>query len=704
MVLKHHTLNPFDRKPQGAVATGGQVRLRLTVEDEQAPVELFLRVWNGDERRYPMRPLGLKDGRMIYEAQIGVGDKPRLLWYRFECEYKGEHVVLGAPGDHTGCGEGVMGSEESFQLTVYDAAYDTPAWMRDGVMYQIMVDRFCHGEGTDALMHAKDGQNIILHEDWNEMPFLNIAENGDNFANDFFGGNLEGVRQKLPYLKQLGVSVLYFNPIFCARTNHKYDTSDYRRVDPMFGDEQALARLCKEAETLGMRVMLDGVFSHVGDDSLYFNRRGTYGEHVGAYRDPDSPYYKWFTFRHWPDDYECWWGFKTLPNVNEMDEDYRRFILKDDDSVVRHWVRKGTSGWRLDVADELPMPFLRELRRQVKDVSGDAAVLGEVWEDASHKVAYGQMRSYVLGDTLDSVMNYPLRDALIAFLMAQKDAAAVAKELSSLAQNYPKPFLYALMNLMGSHDRPRILNVLAGNDGSDIPRSQRADHRLSQEERMIGALREIAEAHPNGTAAVFSHGMAIRLTVGTLQGLSLHEIDGTGHAENTAVSRLEYENGAFRVAYRDDASHLENGLQTLKRQAWLKNARGFEGGIYYVPSGAEGHFDVCRAGETVGAVSVDKCENGLAVIGEFWLENDVQGLGFGQQLVGQALSYARAHGCERLSTGHIAKGNALGLRRAREWGFTQTGEGADWLEFQKNFEYDEESCWKKLQEVIEKEK
>ena len=490
MVLKHHTLNPFDRKPQGAVATGGQVRLRLTVEDEQAPVELFLRVWNGDERRYPMRPLGLKDGRMIYEAQIGVGDKPRLLWYRFECEYKGEHVVLGAPGDHTGCGEGVMGSEESFQLTVYDAAYDTPAWMRDGVMYQIMVDRFCHGEGTDALMHAKDGQNIILHEDWNEMPFLNIAENGDNFANDFFGGNLEGVRQKLPYLKQLGVSVLYFNPIFCARTNHKYDTSDYRRVDPMFGDEQALARLCKEAEALGMRVMLDGVFSHVGDDSLYFNRRGTYGEHVGAYRDPDSPYYKWFTFRHWPDDYECWWGFKTLPNVNEMDEDYRRFILEDDDSVVRHWVRKGTSGWRLDVADELPMPFLRELRRQVKDVSGDAAVLGEVWEDASHKVAYGQMRSYVLGDTLDSVMNYPLRDALIAFLMAQKDAAAVAKELSSLAQNYPKPFLYALMNLMGSHDRPRILNVLAGNDGSDIPRSQRAGHRLSQEERMIGALRE----------------------------------------------------------------------------------------------------------------------------------------------------------------------------------------------------------------------
>jgi len=231
-----------------------------------------------------------------------------------------------------------------------------------------------------------------------------------------------------------------------------------------------------------------------------------------------------------------------------------------------------------------------------------------------------------------------------------------------------------------------------------------SEHIAEVRGRMCAALREIAEKHPGGTVAVFSHGMAMRIAIGTLQGLSLHEIDGTGHAENTAVSRLEYENGAFRVAYRDDASHLENGLQTLKRQAWLKNARGFEGGIYYVPSGAEGHFDVCRAGETVGAVSVDRCENGLATIGEFWLEDDVQGLGFGQQLVGQALSYARAHGCERLSTGRIAKSNALGLRRAREWGFTQTGEGTDWLEFQKNFEYDEEACWKKLQEVIEKEK
>lgn len=490
VVLSHNTLDVFYRSPMGALPAGATVRLRVALLSGRMPERMDLRVWNGSEHCYPMHPLGARDGKNIYEVQLTVGKEPDLYWYRFEAYLDGEKTILGAPGDHTGCGEGVMGSADSFQITVYDPAYTTPAWMHEGVMYQIMMDRFYRGEGTEALFHARDGQDILLHEDWNEMPLLNISENGDNFANDFFGGNLEGVRQKLPYLKELGVSVLYFNPIFSARTNHKYDTSDYMRIDPMFGDEAAFRRLCEDARALGIRVMLDGVFSHVGDDSLYFNRRGTHGPHVGAYRDRHSPYYKWFTFRNWPDDYDCWWGFRTLPNVNEMDEDFRRHILNGEDAVVKHWLRAGASGWRLDVADELPMPFLRELRREVKAVSADAAVLGEVWEDASHKVAYNQLRSYVLGDTLDSVMNYPLRDALIDFLLGRKTSHAVVRDLSALLQNYPKPFLYALMNLMGSHDRPRILNVLAGNDGNNIPRAERAAHSLTQEERMIGTLRE----------------------------------------------------------------------------------------------------------------------------------------------------------------------------------------------------------------------
>ena len=491
MILQHNTTDAFYRYPLGALTASSQVRLRVAVLGPGEPDTVELRVWDGKEQHFPMRPLGARDGKRFYEVQVTVSEKPCLYWYRFEgVAGDGKRHVLGAPDD-SGCGEGRMGGATDFQITVYDPEYKTPAWMYDGVMYQIMVDRFFHGKGTDALMHAKDETNHPeLHENWNEMPSLNVSENGDNFATDFFGGNLEGVRQKLPYLKELGVSVIYFNPIFTARTNHKYDTGDYMQVDPMFGDEKTLSTLCEEAKAMGIRVMLDGVFSHVGSDSVYFNRRGTHGEKVGAFRDPDSPYKKWFTFKNWPDDYECWWGFRTLPNVNEMDEDFRRYILNGKDSVVKHWVRQGTSGWRLDVADELPMDFLRELRREVKSVDEDAAVLGEVWEDASHKISYGVMRSYVLGDTLDSVMNYPLRDALIAFLMGRKNAGVVARDLTALEHNYPKPFLYSLMNLMGSHDRPRILNVLAGNDGSDIPRDKRAEHKLSQEERMVGTLRQ----------------------------------------------------------------------------------------------------------------------------------------------------------------------------------------------------------------------
>ena len=485
MVLKHHTLSPFDRKPQGAVAAGGQVRLRVTAEGDQTPLELFLRVWNGAERRYPMRSLGVRNGKTVYEAQIGVGDTPNLLWYRFEGETREGRVVLGAPDDHTGCGEGVMGSEESFQVTVYDAAYDTPAWMREGVMYQIMVDRFCRGEGTDALMHAKDGQNIILHDKWDEMPFLNISENGDNFANDFFGGNLEGVRQKLPYLKRLGVSVLYFNPIFCARTNHKYDTSDYRRIDPMFGDEQALVRLCEDAKKLGMHVMLDGVFSHTGSNSVYFDAKHVFGH--GAVSDPNSPYRRWYRFHHYPDDYEAWWGIRTLPCVEELDETYLHYIIEDEDSVIAHWLRLGADGFRLDVVDELPDEFVRRLRRRMRQIDPQSLLLGEVWEDASNKRAYGVSRRYFVDGELDSVMNYPWRNAIVAFLTDADDGTALGESLMTLAENYPPEVLSCVMNHLGTHDTPRILTVLG--EPFRGTKDERAHRRMTPVQRKTALMR-----------------------------------------------------------------------------------------------------------------------------------------------------------------------------------------------------------------------
>ena len=489
MMISHNTFDSFFRSPFGALPVGSVVCLRVSVKNDQKPDLVDLRCWDGKEHKWPMRLLGVHKGLYLYEAEITVSHEPCLFWYRFEVFLEGKREVLGAPFGGNGCGEGAQGSEESFQITVYDPDYTTPEWMHHGVIYQIMVDRFYHGKGTDALLTAK-GPDTVLHKDWYDLPNMVVSQNNDNLANDFFGGNLEGVRQKLPYLRDLGVSVIYFNPVFLSRSNHKYNTNDYSCIDPMFGDRATLTRLCEEARSMGIHIMLDGVFSHVGDDSPYFNRQGTYGKHTGAYRDPNSPFRSWFTFHHWPDDYDCWWGFKTLPNIVEDNEAYRKYILNAPDAIIKTWLRAGADGWRLDVADELPMSFLREMRQEVKKTKPDAAILGEVWEDASHKVAYGELRSYVLGDTLDSVMNYPLRDLLISFLLGTQSAEAVAHDLTCMLQNYPVPFLYSLMNLMGSHDRPRILNVLAGRDGNDVPRFERADVVLTQEERMIGSLRE----------------------------------------------------------------------------------------------------------------------------------------------------------------------------------------------------------------------
>ncbi len=306
---------------------------------------------------------------------------------------------------------------------------------------------------------------------------------------DFFGGNLQGIREKLAFLKELGIGALYLNPVFKARSNHKYDTGDYMKIDPSFGTEKDLTALCREAEKLDMHVVLDGVFSHTGADSRYFNKYKTYST-KGAYNArKNSPYYSWYRFERGSDEYDCWWGIDTLPNINEMDPSFFSFIVTGKDSVISHYIKKGISGWRLDVADELPMDFIRALRSRVKAENRDACVIGEVWEDITNKISYGRPRCYAVGDTLDSAMNYPLRDHTIAFMLGRENAWALQEFLNFQHSTLPKPMLYSMMNLLGSHDKPRIIDVLSGKTGLEPERKQRRFEPLSPDEYALGRQR-----------------------------------------------------------------------------------------------------------------------------------------------------------------------------------------------------------------------
>ncbi len=362
------------------------------------------------------------------------------------------------------------------RLLFYDGGYQTPDWLKDATMYHIFVDRFARGEGEVAY----DADSIVC-DDWQNGQVQYPPYPGAPLKNNlFFGGNLWGIVEKLDYLASLGVTVLYLSPIFRAKSNHKYDTGDYREVDAGFGGDAALDALLSAAHARGMRVMLDGVFNHTGDDSRFFNRYGSY-DSVGAYQSTDSPYAHWYHFRHHPDDYECWWNIPILPRLCTDAPDCADYFLGQD-GVVAHYLARGVDGWRLDVADELSEDFLFALRARAKATRADASIIGEVWENAADKIAYGARRHYLQGGQLDSVMNYPFRDAVLAYLQSG-DAVALANALCDLYRSYPRCVADALMNLLGTHDTARIATVLGGEDTTGLQNCDLAVKRMSADVR-----------------------------------------------------------------------------------------------------------------------------------------------------------------------------------------------------------------------------
>ena len=471
------------RAPFGAVAENTEVLLRICIPREWGchGARLLIQPDAMPRQELGMFWAGMADDSHewwdVRYAPLTAG----IYWYAFQLELALGTGWLVRQQDGTAAYSYTQ-SSPMWQLTCYESGFTTPDWLAGGILYQIFPDRFfASGEPKDGVPADR-----VMHRDWNESVEWEADEQGRVWNNDYFGGDLKGVVQKLDYLQSLGVTCLYLNPIFESHSNHRYDTADYSRIDPLLGDENDLRALTREAQKRGIRVMLDGVFSHTGADSVYFNREGRY-DTVGAFNSPVSAYSSWYRFRAWPRDYASWWGFETLPEVEELASDFMRYI-NGEDGIVARWLRAGVAGWRLDVADELPDGFLDALRHRVKATDPDALVLGEVWEDASNKESYGHRRRYLLGRQLDSVMNYPFRQAILLFLL-QGGQREFFNCILSVTENYPPQVLRLLMNHIGTHDTERILTLLGGEPSRGRDRRWQAAQHLSPEQRELGLRR-----------------------------------------------------------------------------------------------------------------------------------------------------------------------------------------------------------------------
>lgn len=478
--------NNLYRSHLGAVPAGENLRLRLLLHRDAQVYNAFLRIKNdsdGSCLELKMSPKEWLDDYRFFDCEINTVEG--LYWYDFR--YESSHGQFFIVRAKNGLGVVSQTEGERFQLTVHEKDFTTPDWLKGGIIYQIFPDRF-YNSGQRKNNVPSDR---FICDDWSKTPEYRQNNGLCSLGNDYYGGDLKGIEEKLPYLKELGVTCVYLNPIFEAHSNHRYNTANYEKVDMLLGDEGDLVELCKSASKQGIKIILDGVFSHTGDDSVYFNRTARYGN-SGAYQDYNSPYREWFKFYDYPNGYEAWWGVKSLPETNEDNDSFTDYITGET-GMLRKYLKLGIGGWRLDVADELPDRFLDKLRNAVKSENSEAYILGEVWEDASNKISYGARRRFLRGSQLDSVMNYPFANAIIDFIK-YGGGENLSETVHTLLENYPKCSVNTLMNHLGTHDTARVLTVLGKCDSFVGDRAWQSAQTLTDFEYAQGVKRLKAAA------------------------------------------------------------------------------------------------------------------------------------------------------------------------------------------------------------------
>ena len=459
------------KTPFGTLTPGQTCDLQIHVPMTVGAVRVDCCIGTREGEKVLTVPMTLAEQRGAYGVYRGSFslEKCGLYFYFFRVHKTDSSFRLYKVGDQTN-----MESGDLWQVSCVPQDFTTPDWAKGAVIYQVFPDRF-HKAGTCDLTGKL--QPYMIHENWYEEVQWRPTPEGLVLNNDFYGGNFRGITEKMDYIASLGTRILYLNPISKSFSSHRYDTGDYKTPDPMLGTVEDFRAMCEAAHARDIKVILDGVYSHTGSDSLYFNKNGTFPG-KGAYQSPESPYYSWYTFHSYPHSYQSWWNFDTLPTVNKLDPAFVEYIITGQDSVVAHWLRLGADGFRLDVADELPNAFLLLLKRRIREIKPDALLIGEVWEDASNKVAYDIPKRYFVDGVLDSVMNYPFRTAIVNFVRQWDDGQALAERVMTIAENYPPQVLSCNMNLLGTHDTARILTALV--DDFDGSREEKSHRHLSR--------------------------------------------------------------------------------------------------------------------------------------------------------------------------------------------------------------------------------
>ncbi len=469
----------YYRSPFGAVEQDTTIRFRILLPNKLNCYSASFAVRYDDDTDIQLADMQVC-GMYNFETQIWeckyTPQKIGLYWYGFKLNTS-DGVRYLVPSNNEEKSAVTRSPDAMWQITCYKKGFETPNWPVGGIMYQIFPDRFCYS-GEEKNITRTD----ITYNEWGDIPKWWPNERGEITNTDFFKGDLKGIMQKLDYLKSLGVTCIYLTPVFEAHSNHRYDIGNYEKIDPLLGTNDDFKELCRQANEKGIRIINDGVFSHTGADSVYFNMFKTYGE-GGAYNDINSPYHNWYKFNNWPGDYKSWWGYYTLPEVRETEPTYDNYI-NGENGVIDIWRKIGNSGWRVGIADELPDSFIENLRKSAKRDS-DTLVIGEIWEDASNKKSYGARRKFLCGEQFDSVTNYVFRNAILDFLKGA-DAKEIMARIMNIVENYPRPVLRVLINPLSTSDTRRAITALAGEPVNGRDRHWKANTHLTPSQRMRG--------------------------------------------------------------------------------------------------------------------------------------------------------------------------------------------------------------------------